>query len=89
MNLKSNPEPSVGIIDSQSVKTGSSGEERGCDRAKKVKGRKRHLMVDRVGGLILVRVTAASAQESDVGPALLINVKAKTHRLKQGSADQG
>ncbi len=83
------PEPSVGIIDSQSVKTVMSGEERGFDSAKQIKGRKRHGIVDTVGLLILVLVTAASVQDSDAGQELLIDVKAKTRRLEKVYADQG
>jgi putative transposase len=82
-------EPSVAIMDSQSVKTTSSGEERGFDVAKQVKGRKRHVLVDMIGLLVLVIVTAASAQDSDTGQELLIDVKRKTQRLKKVYADQG
>ena len=83
------PEPSVGIMDSQSVKTVLSGEERGFDVAKQVKGRKRHVLVDTLGLLIVLIVTAASVQESDAGQELVIDAKTKTRRLIKIYADQG
>jgi len=43
------PQPSVGIVDTQSVKTTSVGGIRGYDGAKKLSSRKRHLLVDTLG----------------------------------------
>ncbi|MGW7007355.1 IS5 family transposase [Streptomyces sp. NPDC054933] len=66
-------EPTAAVLDSQSVKTaaGAPGETTGYDAAKRIKGRKRFLLVDTLGLVLVVLVLAASAHDNTGGTRVL------------------
>ncbi len=89
MSVGKEATPNYAIIDSQSVKTTSKSEQRGFDGGKKVKGRKRHILVDTIGNLLGVVVHAGNIHDIKAG-ILVVNKVMKIYPSIQAiSADAG
>jgi putative transposase len=76
-----NPHPSAAILDSQSVRTPEAGGVRGDAGGKPMAGRKRHILVDTLGLLRLVVVTAANGQDRNGAQRLLAPLIRQFRRL--------
>jgi putative transposase len=89
--LGRDPHPSAGIVDSQSARTtGVGGKERGFDPAKKVEGRKRHLLVDTTEGLVLkAKLHSAKVPDEDGIRLLLESTRDRLGRLSGLWVDAG
>ncbi|MFD9270284.1 IS5 family transposase [Streptomyces goshikiensis] len=85
------PEPTACVIDSQSVKTAHTAPlgTQGIDAGKKIVGRKRSIVVDTLGLLLLVMVTAASVSDNEAGKQLLTRTAAAHPKITKVWADTG
>ena len=88
--LGRDPEPSAGIVNAQSAKiSGVEGEQRGFDGGKKMRGRKRHVLVDTEGLVVEARVHSAKVPDQDRIKRVLEPVRDRLPRLSYLWVDAG
>lgn len=81
--------PSLGLVDSQSVKTASVTMDKGLDGNKKVNGRKRFILTDTLGLMMGILIVAANTGERAGAESLFYEARGKYPRLQKVLADQG
>ena len=81
--------PTAGVIDSQSVKTTEAGGVCGYDAGKKTKGRKRHILTDTIGLMLVLIIQSAGVQDRDGAPEVLRFARFRFPWLRHVFADGG
>src|SRR6266536_1076224 len=83
------PNPSAAVLDAQSIISSEGGQALGFDMGKRTRGRKRHIVVDALGLLLVVTVTAASVQDRPGGRRILQLLAARFPSVALVWADGG
>ncbi len=87
--LDRNVQPTAGVIDSQTVKTTENTSLSGYDAGKKTKGRKRHILTDTCGHLLVLRVHTADIQDRDGAAKVFSRLRRFAPKLRCVFADGG